>query len=197
MNITDFTTAKGVSFEKYNAEIVKYPDRLEVGFGNYARVSETVTLVKNDYAQASVNILLPENYPFGSRKWSERWVTFDNYQQEPKYTVRVALMCMMSGHLAIVSNRGSGNDGFHLLALSNIIPPVGREFTLSLQVYFHHVHGLVVGYMDDKEVLYGSGANIEKDTVIGRCRIGIDGASGAVGQSATFRQMVSRYEKRL
>lgn len=194
MYITDFTKTTGVSFEQYRGEFIKSTDSLTVKFGNYARVSETVNLVEGDYAQASVTICLPESYPFGSRMWSERWINFDNYQQDPRFTVRVALMCQRSGALALVSNRGTE---YHLMALSNVVPPLGKDFTLTVQVYFSAVHGLIVGYMDGEKVLYGAGANIDTNTIIGRCRIGVDGASGAGGQTATFRRMVSEYGKRI
>lgn len=197
MNITDFTTAKGVSFEKYNAEMTKYPDRLEVKFGNYARVTEQTTLKEYDSAQALVTMRLPASFPIADRLWSWRGICFDNYQQDNYNTVRIGFTFMMNGYMALVSNRGSSKSGFHLLALSEEIPPLDVDFTISLQVRFSASHGFVSGFMNGREILYASGANIDKGVIIGRCRIGIDGASGAVGQSATFKRMVSEYNKRL
>lgn len=194
MNLTNFERVK---MDVSKASYVGTSTELRVTFGNYARVTENIELYSGDFAQAKIGIVLPKSYPFGNRVWSERFITFDNYQQVAVRTTRVAVMCQRSGYISLVSNRGSGSDGFHLLDVSNVIPPLGEEFEVMMQVYFSDRQGLIVAYLNGVEVLRSIAPNIDKGNVMGRCRPGIDGAAGASGQTAIFTHMETAYLEKL
>lgn len=195
MNISNFLITPGVSFEPAsNATMQRnlLNGSLTCTFGDYARVRETTNLVQGDYIQGLVEMIIPNGYFVAGRTWSERWITFDNYQQDAVTTVRLAVMTMRSGNIAIVSNRG---DYFGLLAESKVKLPTGRKVQLVLRAYLSaNGEADTVALLDGSVVCISHAPNIDAATVIGRARLGVDGARGAVSQNGTFYRMVTRYD---
>lgn len=185
MDITNFLVTTGVTFDAGSgASFEKLNDKLVCSFGEYARVVEKPNYVEGNEFWGLVDFVVPSSFS----TYAPRFITYDNYQQNPSNTTRIAVMAFRDGSIHLVSNRG---QSLRELASTTTKLPFGKRAQLALHVKLGSVSALTELYMDGALLLSSTKPNIDKGTVIGRARLAVDGAAGATSKSITFFRLYS------